>query len=459
MNREKLLVTLGWVFLLVFCSGLLAEAEETLNIEKVIEYALTNNAEVKKAEYQVEIARSALKLTQNNTFSPAVAVSQNVSLGGDFAPGLTINIKDSLSFRASDEEEKARLNLAQAERNLASVKETVKKACITTYLALLENQQSLTLAQKTYQLMQKKYEKTKVQAEEGNASLISLLEAEKNLREAEYTVENLTQNSILLKKQLNGIMGRSLDTPFAVEPLPEISFPPVHLEELKAKALTTHREVEEVKSERASLEIDLKSLRKEKQPVVKLLAEYQKEDWSLSAAFNASQGALEWEIAKNLSSTYNNSSFLTGTSEEDWGIGMVISWNLSSGGTLEEQEKQLKLQIAQNDETLRALQADLENTIESKYLEFRQAQNEGKLRATTLRIAEEEYRVKKTQWEQGAIDSIALLESELAFLQAQNDYQKNIFTSLTSWLDLEETMGEPISFQNLVKSDPKGVNQ
>ncbi len=166
MNRIRTLVSLFCALSIVSVFTLSIEAQETLNIETVIEYALTNNPDIKKAEYQVEIARSVLKLAQNNTFSPAVAVSQNIPLGGEFLSGLTVKINDSLSFGESDEAKKARLNLAQAERNLASVKETIKKESITTYLALLQNQQSLALAQKTRELMQKKNEKTKVQAEE-----------------------------------------------------------------------------------------------------------------------------------------------------------------------------------------------------------------------------------------------------------------------------------------------------
>lgn len=451
-------ILMGFVLVLVFTLGFstFVWGEEILSLEKALEIALKDNPTIRKVQAEVEIARSLLELVESDTFSPQVEVGENIALGGDFLSGFSLNIKDSYSFKDSAEERKARLKVETQERTLRETEETIKQEVLSVYMEILRSENSLPLAEKNQELLKRRYEKVQEQFKQGNVGSLQVMEVEKNLRDGEANLVNLRRNLVILKKKLNSLLGRSVDVDFSVQPLPEVGFPNLDLEELKSFARENRVEIENLMTEKRSVEIDMDSIREEKRPTVSVLGEYTAEDWSLSLAVDPLKGNLDWELSRSLSGS--GSSFLTsGGGEENWGVGIVISWTLSSGGVWREKERQNELKFSQLEEEFRSLLSALETEIEEGYFGFQKIQSDLQVRKSTIAIEEERHALRKKQYEIGAIESETLLESEIALLQAQNDYRNNLYDLILGWFSLQKAAGKPILVEEIFSSESKGV--
>ncbi|MGQ9748026.1 MAG: TolC family protein [Candidatus Caldatribacteriaceae bacterium] len=453
---KKILVSLGLVLVLTLGFSTLLWGEEILSLEKALEIALRDNPTIRKVQSEVEIAHSSLRLAENRTFSPQVEVDENIALGGDFPSSFSLNIKDSYSFKDSTEEKKARLKLEAQERTLQETEETIKQEVLSVYVEILKSENSLLLAEKNQELLKRRYEKVREQFRQGNAGSFQVREAEKNLKDGEANLVNLQRNLAILKEKLNSLLGRPIDVDFSTQPLPEVGFPNLDLEELKSFARENRVEIENLITEKRSIEIDIDSIREEKRPKVSLLGEYAAEDWSLSLAVDPLKGNLDWELSRSLSGS--GSSFLTsGVGEENWGVGIVISWIFSSGGVWREKERQNELKLSQIEEDFRSLLGTVESEIEEKYFAFQKSQSDLQIRKQTIAIEEEKQVLRKKQYEIGAIESDALLESEIVLLQAQNDYQNNLYDLILGFFSLQKAAGKPILVKEIFSSGSKGV--
>ncbi|NSW76376.1 MAG: TolC family protein [Candidatus Atribacteria bacterium] len=456
MGRKVVLAGLIAVLFLVLGFSAFLGAQERLSLEEALEIALRESPTVKKAEAEVEIARSTLRLAANDTLSPEIGVSQSIALTKEFASGFSFTMKDSYSWGDSAEEKKARLSVESAERALREAREAVKQSVVSVYLNILKGEQSMRLAEKNLELLRKKYEKVKAQFEEGNAAAFAVREAEKNLRDGELSLSNLRENLLVLKKKLNGILGRSPETEFAVEPLPEVNFPAVSLEELKALSIENRAEMADLKGQKEAVEVDRESLREEKKPSVKLVGEYEAEEWSLSLSVDPFKKNLDWEVARSLAGT--GSSLLTSSSGgESFGVGIVINWTLSSGGVWKEKEKQYELKLAQIEESYRAQADSIVTEVEEKYYQFEKTRSDLDIRRTTIEVEREKYVLRKKQYEMGAIDEETLLGNEIAMMQAEGDYEGNVYDLILTWVDLQRSAGKEIEIGELLAVEPKEV--
>jgi len=453
-KRVRWGLMIGFVLILGFSAQL--QAQERLSLDEALSIALENNPSVKKAEAQVEIARSVLRLVENNTFSPDIAVSQSIALTKEFASGFSFTMKDSYSFGDSVEEEKARLNVESSERALREAREVVKQSVISVYLNILKGERSIELAEKNLELLRKRYEKVQVQFAEGNAAAFAVREAEKNLQDAEGVLSNLRENIAVLKKKLNGILGRELETDFAVAPLPEVNFPEVSLESFKSVALQNRNELRDILSQRESVELDQKSLREEKQPSVKLLGEYSAEEWSVSVAVEPLKKNLEWEVKRSLAQA--GSPVLVGESGESFGAGLVVSWVLASG-MWKEKEKQNELKLAQIEADYQAQADSIATEVEEKYYRFKKTEGDLQIRRTTIAVEREKYALREKQYQMGAIDEETLLAGAIAMMQAESDYESNVYDAILSWVDLRRSVGEEIVIGELFQAESGEVGE
>lgn len=454
MGRKVVLAGFIAVLFLVLGFSAFLGAQERLSLEEALEIALRESPTVKKAEAEVEIARSTLRLAANDTVSPEIGVSQSIALTKEFASGFSFTMKDSYSWGDSAAEKKARLSVESAERALWEAREAVKQSVISVYLNILKGEQSMRLAENNLELLRKKYEKVKVQFEEGNAAAFAVREAEKNLRDGELSLSNLRENLLVLKKKLNGILGRKPETEFVVEPLPEVSIPDVSLEEFKAFAIENRAEMADLKGQKEAVEVDRESLREEKKPSVKLLGEYKAEEWSLSLSVDPLKKNLDWEVARSLAGT--GGSLLT-SGGENFGVGIVINWTLSSGGVWKEKEKQYELKLAQIEESYRAQADSITTEVEEKYYQFEKTRSDLEIRRTTIEVEREKYALRKEQYDMGAIDEETLLASEIAMTQAESDYKGNVYDLVLSWVDLQRSAGKVIEIGELLAVEPKEV--
>ncbi|MEN3187021.1 MAG: TolC family protein [Atribacterota bacterium] len=458
MGRKGVLAGFVTVLFLVLEFSAFLWAMERLSLDKALEIALRENSTLKKAQAEVEIARSALRLVEKNTFSPEIGVSQSIALTEEFNSGFSFTMKDSYSWGDSVEEKKARLVVEAAERALRKAQEEVKASVISVYLNILQGEQSIRLAEKNLELLRKKYEKTKAQFKEGNAAAFAVKEAEKKLKDGEMVLLNLQENFLVLKKKLNGILGRALETPFEVEPLPELATVDMSFDDLKALAVKNRIELADLEGQRKAVEADQKELKDQKKPSVKVMGEYKTDGWTVSLSVDPLRKNLDWEISRI--PVRAGSSFLDGGSGEgSFGAGIVLNWIVSAGEVWREREEQYQLRLAQLGEDYRMQVNSITTEVEEKYYRFKKAEGDLGIRQIAIEVEREKYAVRKEQYKMGAIDEEALLGSEIAMMQAESDYEGNIYDLVLSWVDLKRSIGEEIRIGELFQASLKGVGE
>ena len=434
--RKFWLCLFGILFLGVHFSGV-SEGKEIL-LKEAIEKALSQNPTIRKAELELSIARSNLRVAQGNTFSPTVSVGETITLFGDSPGGFSLQMKDTLSFDASSWEEE-KVNLERKKRALEAQKEDVKKSVIASYLNILKAEDELALLQKNLELLEESFSRLKEEYEQGEAASFALQRARGEYEAKKVELEAKKEELRLLKEKFFVLLlGEEEKEDVVFLPLPQFSLPPLDVSFLEARALLRD-EVENLKGQERIYKALLESLRKKSRPQVVLQGFYRKDDWSFSSSYNFSLQSLDIALEKSLAGG--------GSSGESSGVGLSIEWSFSP--SLSEEKKQAEW----NKEAVRL---DLETTqkealfdIREKYLNVLKAQKILESKALLLESQRNAHTQRKAQLELGFIDHPTYLEGELALLEAEAEYKAAQYDLIASFVELLRSTGQPILWETL----------
>lgn len=431
-----------WVLFLLGCTlfwGTVALAQE-ITLKEALERALVKSPEIKKAELSLLVAQSALREAREDTFSPTVAIGERIGLLGMFQGGFSLQLKDTISFDSSLWEE-AKVNLEKAQRALEATREEVTRKVIVSYLRVLQTERELFLAKQNVELYKAKLERLREEYAKGEAASSLLKEAEGKWKEAETIVAHLKTQVRLSKEAFFALLGETMEEDVTFAPLPEfvLSLPE---EATLPDFVVLSDTIEDLEGQRRVLEATLSHLRRKECPHIALEGAYAKDDWSFSLAYDFTQKSLDVALEKPFASS--------GSSSESFGIGLVISWSFSP--TLAEKRKQTELQKEMLLLDLEKAKRDVLSDIREKYFAVLKAKGVLESKKMLLEAQGEVFESRRKQFDLGALNSIALLESELGFLVAQKEYEDARCSYLESFLDFLRAIEKPLSWETLFTS-------
>ncbi len=431
-----------WILFLLGCTlfcGTGALAQE-MTLKEALERALVQSPEIKKAELSLLVAQSRLRGAREDTFSPTVAIGERIGLLGMLQGGFSLRLKDTISFDSSLWEE-AKVNLEKAQRSLKATQDEVTRKVIVSYLGVLKTERELFLAKKNLEFYKAKLERLKEEYAKGEAASSLLKEAEGKWREAETLVAHLEAQVRLSKETFFALLGEAMEGDVSFAPLPEfvLSLP----EEVTLLDFVVLSDtIEDLEGQRRVLEATFSHLRRKERPHIALEGAYTKDGWSFSLAYDFTQKSLDVALEKPFTSF--------GSASEDFGVGLVISWSFSP--TLGEEKKQIELQREMLLLDLEKAKRDVLLNIREKYFAVLKAKGVLESKKVLLEAQREVFESRRKQFDLGALDSIALLESEIGFLSAQKEYEDARCSYLESFLDFLRAIEEPLSWETLFAS-------
>ncbi|MBC7217528.1 MAG: TolC family protein [Candidatus Caldatribacterium sp.] len=429
-----LFVYLGIVLLLGF-----AASGKEVTLKEALEVALVKNPDIKKAELSLAVAKSALSEAREDTFSPTISLRETAGLFG-VPGGFSLELKDTISFDASLWEE-AQVNLEKSKRSLEATREEVKKKVIAAYLDVLRAEGELALAEKTAELYREKVQSLLEGYEKGEVGSSALKEAQGRYKEAEANLKALEAQLRLRKQEFFALLGEEMEEDVTFAPLPEFSLS-LPEETSLSSFVALNDTVEDLEGQKRVLEASLSRLRREGRPQILLEGMYTRDGWSLSLGYNFSQESLDVALEKPLA--------LSGSSSGDFSAGLAISWTFSP--SLSEKKKQAELE---RESLLLDLEVAKRNTLfdlQEKYLAVLRAKEILESKKMLLEAQREIFEARKKQFDLGVLDGTTLLESELGFLSAQNDYDSARYELLESFLEFLRGIEEPILWETLFPS-------
>lgn len=429
-----LFVYLGIVLLL----GVVASAKE-VTLKEALEVALVKNPDIKKAELSLAIAESTLSEVREDTFSPTISLRETAGLFGTQG-GFSLELKDTISFDASLWEE-AQVNLEKERRSLEATREEVKKKVIAAYLDVLRAEGELALARKTAELYREKVQSLLEGYEKGEVGSSALKEAQGKYKEAEANLKALEAQLRLRKQEFFALLGEEMEEDVTFAPLPEFSLS-LPEETSLSSFVVLNDTVEDLEGQKRVLEASLSRLRREGRPQIILEGMYTRDGWSLSLGYNFSQESLDVALEKPLA--------LSGSPSEDFSAGLVISWTFSP--SLSEEKKQAELQRESLLLDLEVAKRNVLFDLQEKYLAVLRAKEILESKKMLLEAQREIFEARKKQFDLGVLERTVLLESELGFLSAQNDYDSTRYELLESFLELLRGVEEPILWETLFPS-------
>ncbi|MCS7241127.1 TolC family protein [Candidatus Caldatribacterium sp.] len=428
----RVLLCLGCAFVLAF--PVLARE---VTLQEALTKALRQNPDIAKAELSLAVAQSALRAAREDTFSPTISFGEEVSLFGTAQSGFSFQLKDRIFFDSSLWEEE-RVNLEKSERSLAATREEVKRKVITSYLEVLRMENELALAQKSVELAWERLRRLEEEYGKKETASFLLKEAQGEYKEKMAVLSDLKAQLRLCKERFFALLGEEVegDPPFA--PLPEFSFSlpeEVRLHDFVAVNDT----IEDLEGRRRVLEASIANLRRAERPHVALEGTYGRSDWSLSARYDFSQRSLDILLEKSLAPL--------GSSKEQFGLGLVVSWDFSP--TVAEEKKQLLLQKEILLLDLAVAKKDVLLNLQEQYSAVLKAWEILEGKKVRLDAQREVFASRKQQFALGVLDKIALLESELQLFTAQKEYENARYELLERFLAFLRATETPISWEVL----------
>jgi len=431
-------------------------SQELLTLEEAVNKAVLHTKEVLNAQDRYQIAQLDLEISKSTDFSPMVNIEGFVPLYGDTQSNIALTMSDTIYLKkASKEERLAQLALQGAQDDLIKAQEEAKLQTISKYCSLLQAQEDLRVIQKNLELARKLYEDGKLRFEQGNASLSSLLELEKEVKEKEALLVQQEKYIASLTQELNLLLGNPLNASFQLAPLPDFeALPHPELEEVIDSKLEVSPEKKSLLREKESYQIELEELAKQKKVDISLFADYQGENAGFNASLNWPDWTLEYQLqlGSSVQNFFQGVGSGTSLSEDgSWTIGVEFSFPLFDGGVVEKKEEQVRLNLGMLERNLEVWEKEALLTVDTQYQSFVQAENEFLLSRISLENAEGTYQILKKQFELGAITDRELLQGEVQLAGAQSDYQKNKVDYFLNWIQLLAQSEKPLDIVHVME--------
>lgn len=416
----------------------------SLNLDKILEIALSDNPDVQVANKTIEIQKYAKKETITGLF-PTLSMTAaevknlkvatmvmamgdqvikvkmgrpyNTSLQGTVALPLVVpQLWKSIQLN----EEQVKLAVEQARASKVSTISQVKKA----YYSVLLTRDSYEVLQASYNVAKESADNTNHMYEQGLVSEYDKLQAEVQLANLKPQLLQVENGLKLAEMQLKVLMGMDVAEPVKFEG------------QLKDFEADLFNDLMILKSDN-SLEDNstLKQLDIQRRQLV-LAEKLNKLGYipTLALQFGAGYTAMP-DHFNPFKNSYFGSESLT----------LAMQWNIWDGGAKLMKTRQNKLQLENLDTQIENVKRQLELAINSSLNGIETAAEQVVSTKENVLSAEKAFGISQKRYEVGSGTMLEMNSSETQLLNARLQYVQSIYDFLTNRASLEETLGKVVT--------------
>lgn len=431
LSPVRLLV---FLFMLGAMNGV--KAQDLLTREEAAKLTLQYNYDIQVAQKTIETAKNNASI-YNSGFLPSANVAgggqitynagENQTVQGDFKfdPAEAYNYNASLginyvifnglgrSYNYKQLKEQHNLSELQAKQII----ENTLISLSTSYFQIAQLTENAEILKSALSISKQRLKRSQYNYEYGQATQLDVLNSEVDVNNDSINLLNTLQQLDNAKRNLNLIMGRTLENDFTVDTNVVFNLP-LSKEELAAKALERNVRVEQTQSQLRNSEFAIKASRA---------------GWFPSLSANA---AYAYQGQQN-----PNGAFLTGSTSYGPQAGLSLSWNIFDGGTTKTRMQNAKIalesQKIQQERTSVTVQRDVMNAHSSyeNALFVLQAQQ------ANLATTQRNFDRSNEMFKQGQITSIEFRQAQLNMLNAQSSYSQAKYNAKNAELQLKQLAG------------------
>jgi outer membrane protein TolC len=431
--NTKLFLKSFLLFLFCFAIG---NAQELLTLENAVKIALDNN-------YEIKIADNNLKINQTNVAIgnagmlpsiSAVATDNNSILNTSQtrADGTTVNLKnaknsnlnygvaldwtvfDGLKMFAKYDQLKELQNMSDAQLRMTIINKI--SSVNSVYYDLMQEQQKLSDLDSTIVISQKRLEFTKNRYTIGKGSKLDVLNAQVDLNTDLGNLLKEKQTYSNAKTLLNQLLARDLNTDFIVTKKINVDRK-LQLAELIALAEKQNPELEmQIISKKVS-ELDLKQIKGERYPTVKLNTGY------------------------NFNDTRSSLGFTTQSSAHGLNYGFTASLNLFDGDAQNRNEKIAKMQIDNSNLAIEQQTISLRSNLTVAFQIYLTNLDLIDLEENNTAISKQNLEITAEKFKIGTITSVEFRAAQLNYINSRIRLSSAQFQAKLSEITLRELAG------------------
>ena len=313
----------------------------------------------------------------------------------------------------------ANLGLDEVELLLETTRQEVAYQITGAYYDVLMAEETVTVYQKSIEVQQRYLKQTRDYMEVGDATRLDLLRAETQLAVTEPGLLQARHNLVQAKKNLNFLLGRSLETEVSAAPADD----PVDLGAPSLESVITEAIANRPDLQRLNVQVGM----------------YDKSVNVFKADFRP---------RVDLNGYYGFSTINTGDQFdrdfEAWRVAVEVSVPIFDGfrnrGIVRQYKSQQMQKEIESATLAEKIRLEARQTIDS----FTAAAEVFRARRMALSSAEEQERVTADMYEQGLVTSYELLDSNQKTIQARTDYLDSRYNLLLQQAALKKVIGTPV---------------
>ena len=436
MNTKNIFRSL---ILIVFCTAN-ANAQEVLTLEDAVKIALENNYEIKIAANNLDIDKTNVAIgnagmlpkisadvIDNNSVQNTTQTrldGTNVSLDNaknnnlNYGVALDWTIFDGFKMFAKYDQLKEFQKLGDTELKQTIVQKVSDVNSI--YFDLVQQQQNLSHLDSTIVISKKRLTFTENRYTIGKGSKLDVLNAQVDLNTDLGNLIKQKQSYVNAKTLLNQVMARELNSDFIVTEIITVDNS-LMLEELIALAQKQNPELLLQIINKNISELQLKQIKGERYPVVKVNTGYNFNDAQSSLGFN------------------------TQSSAQGLNYGFTASLNLFDGNAQNRNEKIAKMQIENSSLLIDQQKVTLNSELTIAYQTYLANLELISLEDDNVDIAQKNLEITAEKFRIGTITSVEFRAAQLNFINSKIRLSNAQFQAKLSEIGLKELAGN-ISF-------------
>lgn len=423
-------------FSLILGASTMANAQEVLTRDEAMKLALQHNYDIQVAQKNIESAKNnssiyntgylptanligSGQITYNagenetvqgtQSFDAAEAYNYNASLGVNYV------IFNGLGRMYNYKQLKEQHNLTELQAK--QIIENTLLQLSNSYFEIAQLSENINIIKSALDISKTRLKRAQYGYEYGQGTQLNILNAEVDVNNDSINLLNGVQSLENRKRSLNLILGRALDTDFAVDTNVVFQMA-LSAEEISAKAFERNIQIEQTKSQLKNSEYAIKASRA---------------GWFPSLSANA---AYAYQGQDN-----PNGAFLLGNQSYGPQAGLSLSWNIFDGGTTKTRTQSAKIaletQKIQQERTAFTVQRDVLNALATyeNALFVLQAQQ------ANVFTAKRNFERSNEMYKTGQITSIEFRQAQLNLLQAQNNKSQAKYNAKNAELQLKQLAG------------------
>ena len=416
--------------------GVTASAQEVLTRDDAMELALQHNYDIQVAQKNIESAENN-KSIYNTGYLPTATASgagqvtfnsgENRTVQGDqtfdaaaaynYSASVGVNyvIFNGLGRMYNYKQLKEQHNLTELQAK--QIIESTMLQLSNAYFNIAQLSENLGILRDALAISKTRLKRAEYGYEYGQGTQLNILNAEVDINNDSINLLNTKQQLANAKRNLNLIMGRTLETDFTVDTNVVFQLA-LNTNEIIAKALERNVQIEQTKSQLRNSEYAIKASRA---------------GWFPSLSANA---AYAYQGQEN-----PNGAFLTGNQSYGPQAGLSLSWNIFDGGVTKTRTQSAKIaletQKIQQEQTAFTVQRDVLNA----YASYENALFVLKAQESNLATAKRNFDRSNEMYKQGQITSIEFRQAQLNQLNSQSSYSQAKYSAKNTELQVKQLAG------------------